>query len=327
MATQEQDRPAPRPPSRSRPRARGGPLQARDATRHDGVFWRRLAYAGAVHFPEWWRRYTPAFFGAAAWALVRERRRAAAENWLELGLVDSRVAAELGALRTYLAFAESLTDSLEIAGRGLDAYRLSIQAPNPLTQAIALGRGVVVVTAHTGSWEVNGRMIGHVHGVGVTMVMAREANATAREFAERVRAMGDIDLDVAYVGEDPLDALALVGALRRKRVVALQLDRVPPGMAALRVPFFGRPRAFPLGPFRLAQLTGAPLVVAFTHRVGYRRYQVEMPAGVIEIPRARRGADDQLLPHVARVAAVFEDFVRRNPEQWFHFEPVFDERP
>ncbi|MCC7535501.1 MAG: lysophospholipid acyltransferase family protein [Deltaproteobacteria bacterium] len=292
--------------------------EVREATRHDGLFWRRLAYAGAVHGPWWWRRYSPKWFGALAWALVGDRRRACAKHWREIGLVDSEPAAQLGALRTYLAFAESLTDGLEIAGRGLGAYSVTSPTPSPMKQAIALGRGVIVVTAHTGSWEVMGNMLGANHDVGVTMVMAPEENETARAFADGVRQRNP-RVEIAYVGRDPTDALALVAALRAKRVVALQLDRTPPGMATMGAPFFGRERRFPVGPFRLAQATGAPLVAAFTRRVGFRRYVVDMPVGVLEVPRGRRD-DSRLAPHVAAIARGFEQFVRRNPEQWYHFE-------
>lgn len=291
----------------------------RDAARHDGVFWRKLAFAGAVYGPLWWRRYSPAWFGAAAWALVGGHRRACAAHWRELGLVDTTAAAQLGALRTYVAFAQSLTDGLEIAGRGLGEYRVTSPKPNPMAASVAAGRGVIVVTAHTGSWEVVGNMLGNVHGVGVTMAMAPEENATSRVFADRVRQMGGV-VEIAHVGRDPTDVLTLVSALRRKRVVALQLDRTPSGMATVTVPFFGRERRFPLGPFRLAQATGAPIVAAFTRRVGFRRYLVDMPVGALEIPRGARSTE-ALTPYIREVVRGFETFVRRTPEQWYHFEP------
>lgn len=291
-----------------------------DALRHDGLFWRKLAYAGAVHGPWWWRRYTPPAFGTTFCAVLPKQRRAVAANWLRMGLTDSSLEANLGALRTFVEFSLSLTDGLESTGKGLDGYALDSPSDERLTELVRQKTGVILLTAHTGSWEVVGRLIGRRHGAALTMVMSREANASARAFADAVRTKDqEGDLEIAYVGTDPLAALPLVSALRRGRIVAMQFDRVPPGMAAVDVPFFGGTRAFPIGPFRLAQISGAKVVMAFTRRIGYRRYSVEIPP-VIELPRGRD--EGAVRAAAAEAAAALESFVRRHPTHWFHFEPL-----
>lgn len=298
----------------------------RTAFDHDGAFWRRLAYVGAAHGPWWFRRYTPTAFGALAFAALPVQRENVAKNWLRLGLARTALEAKQGALGTFAAFAECLTDGLESVSRGVDGVTLDSPANHPFAAQLAKGRGMVLLTAHTGSWDVVGRLIGRRHAAPVTMVMTREPNASTRGFAEanRVRP-GDQDFEVAYVGEDPLSALPLAAALRKGRIVAIQFDRVPPGAATMTAPFFGLEQRFAVGPFRLAQLTGAPLVAAFTRRIGHRAYAVDIPQAV-EIPRAR-GADGDAIVRstMAQVAADFEAFVRKHPTQWFQFEDL--ERP
>ena len=63
------------------------------------------------------------------------------------------------------------------------------------------------------------------------MVMTEEQNVSTRSFADTLRTRDSGDLEVTYVGGDPLSALPLLKALRRGRIVALQFDRVPKGMA------------------------------------------------------------------------------------------------
>ncbi|MFO0674279.1 MAG: lysophospholipid acyltransferase family protein [Polyangiaceae bacterium] len=285
------------------------------------MFWRKLAYAGAVHGPWWWRRYTPPAFGTTFCAVLPKQRRAVAGNWMRMGLAATALEANLGALRTFVEFSLSLTDGLESTGKGLDGYSLDSPSDERLTELVRQKRGVILLTAHTGSWEVVGRLIGRRHGAALTMVMSQEANASARAFADTVRMRKqEGDFEIAYVGSDPLAALPLVSALRRGRIVAMQFDRVPPGMASVDAPFFGGSRAFPIGPFRLAQLTGAKVVVAFTRRVGHRRYAVEIPP-VIELSKGRD--ESAIRVAAAEAAAALESFVRRNPAHWFHFEPLF----
>lgn len=292
-----------------------------DALRHDGVFWRKLAYLGAAHAPWWWRRYTPAAFGAIFCAVLGEQRRAVAHNLKLMQLAETPFDAWLGAQRTFIQFAESLTDGLESVAKGLDGYELESPSDGRFTDAIDRGRGVILLTAHTGSWEVVGRLIGKNHRAPVTMVMTQEQNASTRAFADAIRqGSAEGDFEVAYVGSDPLAALPLVSALRRGRIVALQFDRVPAGMASVTVPFFGVHQPFPLGPFKLAQATGAPMVVALTRRVGHRRYAVEIPS-VIEIPRSGKATKDAaVVDAISKVAKDVETFVRNHPSQWFHFE-------
>ena len=296
--------------------------ELRAALRYDGLLWRRLAYLGAARGPWWWRRYTPRAFGAILCSLLHEQRRIVADNWRIMRVADGALEAQRGALQTFVAFAECLTDGLESIGRGLDGY--SVDSPNDdrFVDAATRGRGALLLTAHTGSWEVIGRLIGKKHGIAVTMVMTAEQNASTRGFAEALRREGDADFEVVYVGADPLAALPLMSALRRGRVVALQFDRAPGGMASLAVPFFGRMQRFAAGPFRLAQVTGAPVIAAFTRRTGYRSYAIDIPE-VIGVERARGPRGDELVRDaIARTARELERFVRANPAQWFHFEEL-----
>ncbi len=295
----------------------------RTAFDHDGAFWRRFAYVGAAHGPPWFRRYTPAAFGALACAALPVQRGNVVKNWRRLGLARTALEAHQGAFRTFTAFAECLTDGLESVSRGVDGVTLDSPANHPFAAQLAKGRGMVLLTAHTGSWDVVGRLIGRRHSAPVTMVMTREPNASTRGFAEanQVRP-GDRDFEVAYVGGDSLSALPLAAALRKGRIVAIQFDRVPRGAASLTAPFFGIQQRFAVGPFRLAQLTGAPLIAAFTRRIGHRAYAVDIPQA-LEIPRAR-GADSEAIVKatMAQVAADFEAFVRKHPTQWFQFEDL-----
>lgn len=296
---------------------------ALEALRHDGLFWRKLAYAGAAYGPWWWRRYTPPAFGSAFWALLSKQRRAVANNWRVMGLAHNELEANSGALRTFIEFALSLTDGHESIAKGLDGYVLDSPSDERFSGPVRSGRGCILLTAHTGSWEVVGRLIGRNHGAPLTMVMTREQNASTRSFADALRTRkNEGDFEIAYVGSDPLAALPLVNALRRGRVVALQFDRVPPGMASISVPFFGRMQPFPAGPFRLAQLAGCELIMAFTHRTDFRRYAVEIPP-IIRVPK---GKDEELIRvAVASAARELEAFVRRHPTHWFHFEPLASE--
>jgi KDO2-lipid IV(A) lauroyltransferase len=146
------------------------------------------------------------------------------------------------------------------------------------------------------------------------IVMREEPNEDARSLHDGVRTRSG--LRVVHVGSHPLDALPLLSHLRRRGVVAVQLDRIGRAEASVAVDVGGEPFLVPEGPFRLASLCGAPVIPVFARRLGYFRYEVVIrPA--IEVSRA---ADPDAIRRAAEQAtAEMATFLRQNPTQWFHF--------
>jgi KDO2-lipid IV(A) lauroyltransferase len=279
-----------------------------------GAGFRRLAYAGARYGPRAWVEYSPALFGLAfALALPRERR-IVRRNLRRLIGMRGPVAERIDVVRTFVAYAHCLAESLGAERPDARNAFPIIVGREHFVEMIAKGRGGIVVTAHTGSWDLIARWLGREHAVDVLVVMAEEENATARELQDGVRSRAG--LRVAHVGAHPLDALPVLAHLRRRGIVAVQLDRAARDEACLEVTLAGEPYRVPEGPFRLASLCGAPVVPVFARRLGYFRYEVVIrPA--IEVPR---GADESAIRRAAEHATEeMAQFLRENPTQWFHF--------
>jgi KDO2-lipid IV(A) lauroyltransferase len=146
------------------------------------------------------------------------------------------------------------------------------------------------------------------------MVMAPEADARAMQVQDAAREA--IGLRVAHVGDDPLASLDLLRELRRGAIVAIQIDRAPPGMRTRAVSLLDAPGAIPEGPLRLAAASGAPLLPLFCARTGYRAYVIDVRAPV---PVPRRPSDAELDAIAQTLADEMGRFLRKHPTQWFHF--------
>jgi len=286
--------------------------------RYDGAGWRRLAAWGSREGPAWFVRWSPPVIGLAACALLHEERHNVQRN---LTRVRGPVAPWRDALevaRTFAAyagaFAESLTHGSKNAG---DASALVHGAPH-FERALAAGKGIVCATAHTGGWDVVGKLLTRELGVRMTMVMRRERDGDAAAVHDAARARGGYE--VLHVGAHPLDALPLTRALAEGRMLGVQIDRVPAGARARRVTLFGEDARLPEGPIRLAQLTGAPLVPAFCARVGYRRYVVRV-SPPLYVPR--RAAEHELDAVAQYLADAFAASVQEHPTQWHDFGRAF----
>ncbi len=290
---------------------------AADLRQHDSVFWRRAVDLGVVYGPEPWIRYSPAFFGLAFGAALPKHRRAVLRN-LRLALGPRSAPAELrDAAAVFVNFAACMTEGLALSSRPGAKLDGAVVDDEPFLEAVAQGRGVIVATAHTGGWEISGLLLKSLHAADVIVVMQRERDARAQALHDDARHGAGVR--VIRLGGDPLEALPLLAHLRKGGVVAIQVDRLPKGMRGRQSRLFGKPWWVPEGPLALAAVSGAPIIPAFTRRLGFMRYEV-LPQAPIRVPR--RPSPAQLDEAAGRLMADLERFVIDNPTQWFHFEDV-----
>jgi phosphatidylinositol dimannoside acyltransferase len=299
-------------------RAPRAPLRVLPSRRFalDGLFWRRLAQHAARRAPAWFVRWAPPVVGVAiAIAAPHARRRIAQELERARGPVGAGRCA-MDVARTFANFASCLTEVLSTGSKNGEVPKAVVQGSPQVEGLLAAGRGVIFATAHTAGWESMGPILAREHDLRVMMVMQRERDASARELNDSSRREQG-GLDIVHVGGDPFASLPLLRQLRDGGVVAMQIDRVPPGMSARAVTLFGRPGAIPEGPLRLAQLTGAPIVPVFSARTGHRRYAVHVREPVTV---SRHAGEHELDAAAQRLADALGEFVSEHPTQWFPFD-------
>jgi lauroyl/myristoyl acyltransferase len=229
-------------------------------------------------------------------------------------IVDGATAVELDALvadvfRNFaVCFTDLITSNRAARTRGLLA---STEGMEHLAAAERLGRGLVVVTAHLGNWELGGRLLAHTVTRPTHVVVAPEQDPGVERFLR-----GEVGPVRFVTRTAPLDVLPLVSALRRNEVVALQGDRALGGRGDRLHTFFGVPAPFPLGPFVLARAARAPVLPAFCVLRPDRRYTVSIGEPWM-VPT------DGEAESLSRWVSVLETMVRRHPTQWFNFYDVW----
>jgi phosphatidylinositol dimannoside acyltransferase len=278
--------------------------------RVDSAFLRRAARFGAVEMPDAFARYSPPFVGAAFAVLLPRTRRRVSENLRWVGASGS-FAQTIGVFAKYAltlteAFAAGSGKNERIAGRVLGDPRFQ--------RARAVGRGVIIATAHTSGWYAAGPILGSVYEDEVLIVMQNERDMAAQQLQDQAKE--SLGLRVVHVGADPLAAMPLLAHLRKGGVVALQMDRVPEGQRGVDVTLAGRPFQVPEGPLTLAGLSGAPIVLILGRRLGHNHYELEV-GEPIQLPR--RPSREALATAAQDVAAQIARYVARYPTDWFHF--------
>lgn len=184
----------------------------------------------------------------------------------------------------------------------------------------ALRGGAILLTAHAGNYELGGLLL-REKGIQIHTVYKPDRFAAVERLRNRVRAQGGVaGVPVDGVGFSTLPLLKL---LRGGRVVGMQGDR-DFNLTGLPLPFFGRQAYFPKGPWELAAMTGAPVIVSFFRSDAQRRFHATFYEP-IHVGGGRGERQAAIAAGMARYVAILEDLVRRHPDQWYCFYPFWDD--
>ena len=178
-----------------------------------------------------------------------------------------------------------------------------------IEEAMAGGRGVMVVTGHLGNWEIGGASVA-ARGLPMDVVVARQRNRLFDRRLERSREQ--LGMRVIPRGQA---RTAVLASLRAGRVVGILGDQ-DARKAGIFVDFFGQPASTARGPAVLSLRAGATLVLGVALRLpGPRpRYSVHFE----KIEATRTGRLDQDVHALTQAYTLrLEDYIRRHPEQYF----------
>lgn len=222
--------------------------------------------------------------------------------------------------RHYHAFASTLLDRVYFLAGRYDCFDVRLHGVEAVERAMAQGAGCVLIGSHLGSFEVLRAAATAGPRWPVAMLMD---NANAQKMTRVFAAINPaLAADVINVGA-PDSLIRAKARLDAGALVGLLADRLRPGDRAVACPFLGGTTWLPEGPFALAGVLGAPVVLGFGLYRGGRRYDIhfELLGERIALPRAGRGA---AIASLARAyAARLEHYTRLAPYNWFNFYDVW----
>ncbi len=185
---------------------------------------------------------------------------------------------------------------------------LKVKGMEYLEEARALGKGVLVVSCHMGSYEV----VSAIWSATLTPVsfFAEELEPRALfEWYRDTRAR----LGISVLTLDTGGLRRVLQALRDEEMVVTAIDRDIVGTGYL-MPFFGQLAPIPLGPAAIALRTGTPILPVCVYRLPDDTYQAEAAPLVFAKDTGDHRADQ--VRATEQVLRQLEEFIRRHPEQW-----------
>ncbi|RRJ82778.1 glycosyltransferase family 2 protein [Aestuariirhabdus litorea] len=219
----------------------------------------------------------------------------------------------------FYCFGQAILDKLSVWLGDHDKTPIQLHNESLLTDALAQGRGALLLGSHLGNLEVCRALGTRVPGLVVNAIVFTEH---AQRFNEVIESLNpDARLNLIQVSRfDPALAVTLKQKIDQGELVVIVGDRTSATARerVVRVPFLGEAAPFPQGPFILAALMRCPVMLLFCLRnpVGFDII-FEPFRERLELPRRQR--DAALAEAVGDYAARLEHHCLQRPLQWFNF--------
>ncbi len=247
--------------------------------------------------------------GRAIFAFTWRRQRLADEN-IVAAFGDKYSARERRRIR--LRCTQNIVtvffELFKMPSMGLDGVRqaMRVEGMDKMHAAIARGKGVMVITAHYGNWEMGGaRMV--AEGLNVAVVARDASDAGVASIVNGCReALGVRVLDRQ-------DLRAMLRQLRGKDALAMLPDQHHK-RGAIRLEFLGRPAWVAPGPATLAVRTGCAIVPVFCPRAEDGTLSFEIWDEIEIDPSLER--DEVVAVTTQRINDAMGEAIRRDPAQW-----------
>ena len=237
-----------------------------------------------------------------------------------LGLALGRRARWRDTFRHLFAFSTTLLDRVYLLNGRHREITVEIANDRVFWDALAMGRGCLLLGSHLGSFEMLG-VVGSVEkNLAINMVMHIDDHAKLGGLIAGAHI--EPPYNVIPLGQ-PGSMLRVRECLERGEVIGILADRVYGDEPTMTMPFLGRPARFSLSPLRLARITGAPVVLVFGLFRGGRRYEIlfeSLAERVVENNDGGAGISPPGLEHyLRRYVESLERHARSAPYNWFNF--------
>jgi KDO2-lipid IV(A) lauroyltransferase len=193
---------------------------------------------------------------------------------------------------------------------------LRVEGIEHLEAARAKGRGVLVISAHMGSWEVAAA----IWSATVAPVSLFAEELEPRELYEWYRCTR-ARLGISVLPLSRAGLRQVLQALDNQEMVVTAIDRDILG-TGITVDFFGRPARIPEGPAAIALRRGTPLLPVVVYRLPDDTFQAVGYPPIFAEPTGDRAAD--LRRVTGQLVSHMEELIRAHPEQWHMPHPIWN---
>ncbi len=225
--------------------------------------------------------------------------------------------------RHFFSFGMNILDRYAFLSRKKTPFIIKTIHEATIIEALKNGKGALLLSAHIGNWEMAGNLLHDRIGVPISYAMVDAEKPEVRKaFAG---ALARRRISVIPINQDGMGLMLRIrAALRGNEIVCMHGDRMF-GKKAESARFFNSRVKFPLGPFAIAQATGAPIIPIFAVKKGLRTYEIRAFDPILLSAEIGNKKDAHSINALEKYVRALETVVKENPYEWFNFYDFWGE--
>jgi len=192
---------------------------------------------------------------------------------------------------------------------------MDIEGIEHLEQALALGKGVILFSAHFGPFNYLAQWIS-IKGYQLIIPVEHLKDERTLDLTLKLRNSQGVQF-LPLGGSAPMRTI--IKALRNNQIVLITADRAVEGESVEKL-FFGEPARLPIGPVALSQRTGAALVGACGWYTSRTRIEGKFVPLTLELSEVEQKNTDTVM---CALIDRLEQYIKPHPEQWVVFSPIW----
>ncbi len=187
-------------------------------------------------------------------------------------------------------------------------------------QALARGKGLIMMTVHSGNWELPSPAI-RLFGYPCSVIYKEQGRMHAfNKLIYQYRQKAYTACGGIHMFERGVGARQLTEALRRNEIIGMVVDQG--GKEGEPVSFFGKQTRFSAGGVRLALATGAAICIGVIRRENGINHRLILEPRIIECPLTGDKKND-VRRGLAAIAAGFERLISEKPYEYMWMYKVW----
>lgn len=214
------------------------------------------------------------------------------------------------AKEVFVNFAYYLVDFFRYSKLNKDFIKkyIELEGLDNLNKALAQGKGVIILAAHLGNYELAGAVLSLL-GYPLSVVALSHKNKRVNRFFEGQRQR--VGMKVIPTGATIRSCFSV---LKSGDMLALLGDKNFSG-EGIKLDMFSRQAYFPRGIAFFALKTGAPIVPVFLVRKDKKFYHL-----ICEKPIVYDKEQEDEVSIIKKCNLVLEKYIKKYPQQWYMFQ-------
>ena len=216
-------------------------------------------------------------------------------------------------MHIYRLFLHAGRNLIDLRQYELDPEKVQMECDTArIRELVAEGRGLVMLTAHIGNWQVMMRNLPDL-GAKVNIVMRPEDNPAVKEFLNLDEdERNSIHIIDASAGADAV--LEIMKELTAGNIVSIMGDSLREEYRTIDVDFLGGKSVLPEGPFLISASSKAPVIVVMNRKLAPCSYLLQV--NELVLPEKKLNKREKIQGLASLYIKVLESYLDEFPYEW-----------